>query len=386
MVPYETLSNMFSAMTRQCWIYIRMIIITFYYRIAKYIGTAVGSRLPSRRAERKRADNGIVTVKRDGSDDDDSTRPRTYRAFKKHPPANNNDLTPLSVNYHFTRQCNYKCGFCFHTAKTSFVLPLDEAKHGLRLLQESGMKKVNFSGGEPFLEKKGEYVGELVQYCKQKLELESVTIVSNGSRIKEKWFEQYGNFLDILAISCDSFDPEVNSKIGRQEGNRQQHVHTLKQVRDWCIKYQVAFKMNTVVNIHNKDEDMSEYIEILKPCRWKVFQCLLLEGENCGEGAKRHAESFVVSKEDFQSFLDRHRNVSCGLVPESNTKMQNSYLILDERMRFLDCTRGAKTPSRSILDVGVQEALNYSGFDEDMFFERGGKYKWSKQDIDINDW
>lgn len=45
---------------------------------------------------------------------------------------------PLSVNYHFTRQCNYKCGFCFHTAKTSFVLPLQVAKRGLRLLKEAG--------------------------------------------------------------------------------------------------------------------------------------------------------------------------------------------------------------------------------------------------------
>lgn len=46
--------------------------------------------------------------------------------------------TPRSVNYHFTRQCNYKCGFCFHTAKTSFVLPIEEAKKGLRLLKEAG--------------------------------------------------------------------------------------------------------------------------------------------------------------------------------------------------------------------------------------------------------
>ena len=45
---------------------------------------------------------------------------------------------PLSVNYHFTRQCNYQCGFCFHTAKTSFVLPIDEAKRGLKLLKEAG--------------------------------------------------------------------------------------------------------------------------------------------------------------------------------------------------------------------------------------------------------
>jgi hypothetical protein len=45
---------------------------------------------------------------------------------------------PRSVNYHFTRQCNYECGFCFHTAKTSFVLPIDAAKRGLRLLRDAG--------------------------------------------------------------------------------------------------------------------------------------------------------------------------------------------------------------------------------------------------------
>lgn len=51
-------------------------------------------------------------------------------------------LIPTSVNYHFTRQCNYKCGFCFHTAKTSFVLPLEEAKKGLLMLKDAGESPV----------------------------------------------------------------------------------------------------------------------------------------------------------------------------------------------------------------------------------------------------
>ena len=50
---------------------------------------------------------------------------------------NKNDK--LYVNYHLTRQCNYKCGFCFHTAKTSYVLSLDEAKTGIYLLAQYGM-------------------------------------------------------------------------------------------------------------------------------------------------------------------------------------------------------------------------------------------------------
>lgn len=54
-------------------------------------------------------------------------------------------------------------------------------------------------------------------------------------------------------------------------------------------------------------------------------------------------------------------------------------------MRFLDCRDGSKKPSKSLLDVGVQNALNQSGFDEKMFKERGGVYKWSKKDQEL-DW
>uniref|UniRef100_A0A8D2J8Z5 S-adenosylmethionine-dependent nucleotide dehydratase RSAD2 n=1 Tax=Varanus komodoensis TaxID=61221 RepID=A0A8D2J8Z5_VARKO len=290
------------------------------------------------------------------------------------PPA-----VPLSVNYHFTRQCNYKCGFCFHTAKSSFVLPLEEAKRGLRLLQQAGMEKINFSGGEPFLQERGEFVGKLVQFCKQELKLPSVSIVSNGSMIKERWFKRYGQYLDILAVSCDSFCEEVNVLIGRGQGKKN-HVENLQKLKKWCQVYGVAFKINSVINRFNMEEDMNEQIKALNPVRWKVFQCLLIEGENTGADALREAERFVISDEDFERFLHHHKDVSC-LVPESNQKMRDSYLILDEYMRFLNCTGGRKEPSRSILDVGVEEAIKFSGFDEKMFFRRGGRYVWSKADM-----
>jgi radical S-adenosyl methionine domain-containing protein 2 len=57
----------------------------------------------------------------------------------------------LAVNYHFTRVCNYKCGFCFHTQKSKEILPIEKAIEGLKLLKEYGVKKINFAGGEPFL-------------------------------------------------------------------------------------------------------------------------------------------------------------------------------------------------------------------------------------------
>jgi len=291
---------------------------------------------------------------------------------------NNINTSILSVNYHFTRQCNYKCEFCFHTNITSFVLPLDEAKRGLHLLQEAGMKKINFSGGEPFIHTNGSFVGKLVQYCKEELNIESVTIVSNGSRIKERWFQEYGRYLDILAISCDSFDEDTNKKIGRYSAREEQnHVRNMEKIRSWCYTYNVLFKINSVINTHNINEDMNHNILRLNPIRWKVFQCLAIEGENYGPNALRQVQSYIISDKQFQDFIEHHKNVP-QLVQESNEKMRNSYLILDEYMRFLNNQDGKKVPSKSILDVGVENALKNSGFDEKMFFERGGKYEWSK--------
>jgi len=50
-------------------------------------------------------------------------------------------------------------------------------------------------------------------------------------------------------------------------------------------------------------------------------------------------------------------------------------------MRFLD--GGTKQPSRSILDVGVASAIDAANFDEAAFLKRGGKYTWSKGDMNL---
>lgn len=54
---------------------------------------------------------------------------------------------------------------------------------------------------------------------------------------------------------------------------------------------------------------------------FQVFQCLIIEGENSGEDALREADKFVISDEDFEQFLERHKDVPC-LVPESNQKVK----------------------------------------------------------------
>ena len=56
-----------------------------------------------------------------------------------------------SVNFHFTRKCNFACNFCFHTAKTGGHLPAAKLEAILTSLREAGVAKLNIAGGEPLL-------------------------------------------------------------------------------------------------------------------------------------------------------------------------------------------------------------------------------------------
>ena len=197
----------------------------------------------------------LVEVDASGSKEEVLARVQEQIAFKLTELKRHNALSiPESVNWHFLRSCNYSCGFCFHTAKTSFCLPstkegLEDSKRCLSWLRDAGMQKLNFSGGEPFLQAKA--LGKLVRFCKEVLHLDSVTIVSNGSRITEAWMQDWGQWLDIIAISCDSFKEETNVKIGRGKG---EHLQQVKNIKNWCKKFDVLFKINTVVNAYNVHE------------------------------------------------------------------------------------------------------------------------------------
>jgi radical S-adenosyl methionine domain-containing protein 2 len=124
--------------------------------------------------------------------------------LKRH---HSNLTTPISVNYHFTRKCNKTCKFCFHTEKSSHVVSDAEMMRGLRLLKEAGMRKINFAGGEPFLYPKK--LGWLCRYYKEVLGLESVSIITNGTKVTEEWLGVYGGFVDVMGVSCDSFDEKT---------------------------------------------------------------------------------------------------------------------------------------------------------------------------------
>ncbi|KAL8719841.1 MAG: hypothetical protein Q9181_008007 [Wetmoreana brouardii] len=240
----------------------------------------------------------------------------------------------------------------------------------MALLKTAGMKKINFAGGEPFMN--AEFLGQLVQYCKATLKLESVSLVTNGSKVTKKWLAKYSKYLDIMAISCDSFDETTNVRIGRGTGN---HLKTVVDLSQKCKEHGIMLKINTVVNRYNFQEDMNSAIEEIQPSRWKCFQVLIVPEENGSEDTLRDTRRFLINDDEWRLFCDNHKHQE-SFIPESNDVMASSYLLLDEYLRFLN--KGVREPTKSVLDIGVAAALKEVYWDEDGFERRGGIYEWSK--------
>jgi radical S-adenosyl methionine domain-containing protein 2 len=71
---------------------------------------------------------------------------------------------------------------------------------------------------------------------------------------------------------------------------------------------------------------MADMVQKLDPFRWKVFQVLVVVGENESDGRKRDATKFVITDAQYEDFCRRHAHLKC-MIPESNKAMKSSYLV-----------------------------------------------------------
>jgi hypothetical protein len=71
---------------------------------------------------------------------------------------------------------------------------------------------------------------------------------------------------------------------------------------------------------------MTDMVKKLDPFRWKVFQVLVVTGENESDKRKRDATKFIVTDEQYEDFCSRHRHLKC-MIPEPNKVMKSSYLV-----------------------------------------------------------
>ena len=117
----------------------------------------------------------------------------------------------FKVNLHLLEGCNFHCRTCFAHFDSRRTLNVEEWKHIIDNLYNSGkVNAINFAGGEPMLYV---YLGELIKYA-YGLNMK-VSIITNGSLMTNKWLSKYAQYIDMIGFSIDSFDKNNSIKMGR---------------------------------------------------------------------------------------------------------------------------------------------------------------------------
>jgi len=284
-----------------------------------------------------------------------------------------------TVNFHLIKACNYGCKFCYATFEDIKEKGLSEkAQYELiDLLAQSKMfRKINFAGGEPTLLP---HIKELIKYAKS-LGFET-SIVTNGSRIDAKWVKEISTYLDILALSIDSIHDSTNIDIGRNEKGKVATKEKFLEISQACHLYGLNLKINTVISKYNKNEYLAEFINQVKPFRWKILQVARVEGQNDSQ-----FDGVKVTTEEFHAFCEQNKQ---GLLPEikfviePNDIIRGSYLMVDMLGRFYDSSKGCHSYSKPILEIGVEEALQEISVSYEKFTQREGDYSVIEETIKV---
>ena len=273
-----------------------------------------------------------------------------------------------TVNFHLLEPCNMSCLHCFVPNLSTERLPLDKSSEIVRLLSQAGFAKINFAGGEPML-----YSGldSLIRIAKENGM--TTSIVTNGTRITDRWLDGIAEGLDMIALSVDSANPETHRRSGRAVGNRPLSTERYLKASRSIKRRGIRLKVNTVVTRHNRGEDMRGFIRRARPERWKIMRALPIAGQN-----DRNAGRFEVTGGQFREYVERNRSVEqdgIQVVPEDNDLMTGSYVMVDPTGRLFGNMEGRYTYSRPILEVGIADALQEIEIDPERFRKRGGSYE-----------
>jgi len=271
-----------------------------------------------------------------------------------------------------------RCKFCFATfqdVKHSILpkghLSKEQAIEVVQHLTDIGFEKITFAGGEPSL---CPWLTDLIATAKQAGL--TTMVVSNGSKLTERFLQANKEHLDWIAVSIDSLNAVTNFNIGRAiSGRTPLPIDYYTALVDRIKKHGYGLKINTVVSRKNYSENMSSFIRYAKPKRWKLLQVLPMKGQN-----DLDIENFKITDEQFRRFIDNHHGLLdiTSIVPENNNQMKGSYAMVDPAGRFYNNTTGGHTYSKPILEIGARLAIQQMSYDFSKFVSRGGIYDWTK--------
>lgn len=286
------------------------------------------------------------------------------------------------VNWHLTEACDFSCRYCYaHWERAESIKDLIREEHQVRaLVTELGRffrsdgaarkfgfygvdPRLNVAGGEPLL------VPSAVQTAVHRaLRIGLRTsLITNSSFLTEELCKSLAPGLDMLGVSIDSGQSDINNLIGRVDSQgRFLDLGSLSSSFEVLRRCNPALtvKLNTVVNRLNWKDDLSSVVGLIQPKKWKILRALPVIDQSTN-----------VTDDQFRAFVDRHSAYRSIAVVEDNQDMQESYIMFDPQGRFFQnspCSAGYQY-SQPILEVGAEKAFEQVSFNPERFLSRYSK-------------
>jgi len=269
-----------------------------------------------------------------------------------------------TVNLHVVRACNLRCTYCFGSfPERPERISFSDWCAILDQLASAGVRRANFSGGEPTLHRD---LASMLRHARN-VGLQT-SVISNGARLSDDILE----LLDLVGITLDSADDDALEKLGRRRHGDPSYVAQTLDLAARVHRSKALLKVNTVVTRHNVDEDMSATLLAMKVWKWKPLQFTLVPGEN-----EKVAGELSVTRQAYASFVARHRKpleaAGTWVADEADDVVRSTYVMVDPSGRLFRSTPCGYAKSEPILNIGFEAAVEQvGGYDRAAFVARGG--------------
>ncbi|HGT1247578.1 TPA: radical SAM protein, partial [Enterococcus faecium] len=152
-----------------------------------------------------------------------------------------------TVYYNVTYLCNLYCPYCYAPRNTFFVSQENNVAF-LKKLVELNAKNIVLIGGEPMMHPKlDKIIDEIISYG-----FTSISIITNGTILKEKVLEKIVKYNIDIQISVDGYTEETNAPT-RGKGSLNRVLKNIDILKQNNVNYSVM-QVLTKETIKNSEE------------------------------------------------------------------------------------------------------------------------------------
>ncbi len=215
-----------------------------------------------------------------------------------------------------TEKCNENCEYCFRSLSSINNFTFEEHMKILDGIIGFGTDQITWSGGEALLVP---HAPELIKYAKEHGIYNKIT--TNGKLLTPEKIEELKPYIDLVALSIDSFNDDTNKALGRGIEHRKTVIDRIEHLMEAGVKVDI----NTVVtskNIADLD-DMGEFLRHHPISgKWKLMTFFPVR-----EKALKNKEKLEISDEAFLTavnhLIEKYSDVNIQYM--MNDQIQQQY-------------------------------------------------------------